>query len=232
MPAHEPADADDVVGLLDLGAQVLARNIVELVRPVNRVRKVASGQPLHQHAHCRARVANMHVEKRKILLRHPVAHHCRFDGVDESHDAALRCAQAQPPPQGARKRPRIALGPRGERGDGALSAIGLDAIGCLGFCLLGGVALRFGAIRAVDRRGRDIVAEGPQTLDLAQDERVRDRRIRTDQVGQARLDRGDRVGHSRHLTIVVLVVLTVPDVQYEGGLNSRMLKNGEIWRMK
>ena len=132
------------------------------------------------------------------------------------------CAQA----------PRGRAWPISQRGDGARSAVGLDAIGRAGFGLLIGIALSLRTIRAINRRGRDIVTERPQALDLAQDERVRDRRVRTDKVGQAGLDRRDRVRHSRHFTMVVLVVLTVPDVQYEGGLNSRMLKNGEIWRMK
>ena len=77
------------------------------------------------------------------------------------------------------------------------------------------------------------MAQSPQTLDFAQDEGVRNRRIGTDEVGQTGLDPGGgRVSHGRHLTTVVELLVTDPVDQYEGGLNNRMLKNGEIWRMK
>ena len=76
------------------------------------------------------------------------------------------------------------------------------------------------------------MTESPQALDFAQDKGVRNRRIGTDEVGQTGLNHRGSFAHDGHLTTVVELLVTDPVDQYEGGLNSRMLKNGEIWRMK
>ena len=163
---------------------------------------------------------------------HPVAHHGGLNGINEPHDAAPRRPQTQTPPQGARECARITASPIGERRGGPRYAVGFDAISRAGFGLFVGIALRLGTIGAIDRRGGNIVTESPQALDFAQDKGVRNRRIGTDEVGQTGLNHRGSFAHDGHLTTVVELLVTDPVDQYEGGLNSRMLKNGEIWRMK
>ena len=63
LPANVSADTDNIVGLLDLGPQVLPWDVVELVGAVDRVGKMATGQTLDEHADGCAGVAEVHVEE-------------------------------------------------------------------------------------------------------------------------------------------------------------------------
>jgi hypothetical protein len=62
LPARKLADADHHVGLLHLHRQVLAADVVELIGAMDGVRQVAGGEPLHQHAHAGAGIAEVHMQ--------------------------------------------------------------------------------------------------------------------------------------------------------------------------
>ena len=63
LSADVSADADNIVRLLDLGTQVLTRDVIELVRAVDRVGEMATGQTLDEHADGCASIAEVHVEE-------------------------------------------------------------------------------------------------------------------------------------------------------------------------
>ena len=44
------------------GRQVLAADVVELIGAMDGVRQVAGGEPLHQHAHAGAGIAEVHMQ--------------------------------------------------------------------------------------------------------------------------------------------------------------------------
>ena len=189
LAAGEVADTDDEVGTLDLGAQVEARYLVELVRAVDGEapgpgRSRAGLVTRDQQRDVGHLVRELGVQMADSTGLAPPPDDHRLGEVEELPDTAAKPGPAEAERQSkgrevgrgraseCREMRPCQLPPAGRQnrvGAGVLPSRGL------------GQQLVIG--RAVNRDGVDLHTASAQTLHLAQDERVRYGRVVADEVG-------------------------------------------------